>query len=205
MRKFNASWLVWFYIPNLLGYFRIFLLMAVVYCFFSRPVQVFIFYFIFSIIDAVDGAIAKWLRQQSKLGAMLDFVVDRIGLAVIAVGLGIMYPSFWGVFLAVLLLDMGSHYSQLFLAMSCAEATHKLAGIRPRSLLAKYYDQQKRGFMLYCCFSHDMFLAMCYWYLFYPKAIVITLGILLLPGFLLKTWIHVLQIINAASILSRAD
>ena len=199
IQKPAAQWPIWLYIPNLLGYLRIILLFIIAYNAFTHPIVTASLYFSFAMIDTIDGTIATWLQQRSKLGGMVDLVVDRVGIAVLSVVLAMLFPSLWGIFLVVIVLDMASHYCHMFVAMYRGSSTHKSAKIKPGSLLAKYYDQKKRGLMLYCCFSHDMFLAMFYWYYFYPKTIVIAFGVIFLPGFLLKTWIHIAQIINAVS------
>lgn len=194
----QQRWPVWLYVPNLIGYLRVVLLFFVMYYALSSPLLAFLFYFISGVSDALDGLAAKWLNQRSKLGGMLDFVTDRMALAVLTVILALLYHSLWGIFVIILMLDMASHYSHMFLAMHRGSETHKTVGIKPGSLLDKYYDNSKRAFMFYCCLAHDMFLGVCYLYYFYPSMITILMGVIFVPGFVLKTWIHILQIMNAA-------
>ncbi|XP_030633977.1 CDP-diacylglycerol--inositol 3-phosphatidyltransferase [Chanos chanos] len=66
------------YIPNIIGYIRILLVLSAWSAFNSPEIFVPV-YFISVILDGVDGWIARQLKQTSRFGAWLDVVVDNFG------------------------------------------------------------------------------------------------------------------------------
>lgn len=62
------------------------------------------------LFDMLDGSLARFKNQSTKFGAVLDSTLDRIGEAVVFVGLTVFYlqnPSLWGI-IAVGLALVGS-------------------------------------------------------------------------------------------------
>ena len=66
-----------FYVPNLIGYFRLVLVLISV-CFYSNPVWFLSFYCLSALLDGFDGYFARKLNQCSVFGAWFDVVVDNI-------------------------------------------------------------------------------------------------------------------------------
>uniref|UniRef100_A0AAY4DKP2 CDP-diacylglycerol--inositol 3-phosphatidyltransferase n=1 Tax=Denticeps clupeoides TaxID=299321 RepID=A0AAY4DKP2_9TELE len=73
---------VLFYIPNVIGYVRILLLLAA-WIAFNTPEVFILAYVLFVILDGVDGWAARWFDQSSKFGAWLDVVIDNTGRAMV--------------------------------------------------------------------------------------------------------------------------
>ncbi|XP_072034352.1 uncharacterized protein [Amphiura filiformis] len=67
------------YIPNIIGYIRIILLIAAWFCYATNPVWFIILYLTNVILDGIDGAIARKLNQTSAFGAWFDVVIDCVG------------------------------------------------------------------------------------------------------------------------------
>ena len=66
-------------IPNLISLSRIFLIFPIILCIMINNIQLaFLFFLIASFTDFLDGYIARYLRQESVLGANLDLLADKI-------------------------------------------------------------------------------------------------------------------------------
>lgn len=71
------------YIPNIIGYFRI-LLLILSYTLQKTSFRLFFLtYFLSFALDALDGIAARALNQCSKFGALLDMLTDRMATLVI--------------------------------------------------------------------------------------------------------------------------
>jgi phosphatidylglycerophosphate synthase len=70
--------------------YTIFALVFAVFCFFSLVYQKFllalIFFFFSALLDLIDGAVARYLKKETKEGAYLDTVLDRYVEATILLG-----------------------------------------------------------------------------------------------------------------------
>ncbi|CAK8692084.1 uncharacterized protein LOC143462333 isoform X1 [Clavelina lepadiformis] len=87
MMKSTSGQNVFFFIPNIIGYFRLILLIAS-WIFIEQPTEFLSFYITSILLDAVDGWTARKLNQVSDFGAWLDVVVDVIGRGIIWCNLG---------------------------------------------------------------------------------------------------------------------
>ena len=66
-------------IPNLISLSRIFLIFPIIFCIMINNIHLaFLFFLIASFTDFLDGYIARYLRQESVLGANLDLLADKI-------------------------------------------------------------------------------------------------------------------------------
>ncbi len=66
-------------IPNLISLSRIFLIFPIIFCIMINNINLaFLFFLIASFTDFLDGYIARYLRQESVLGANLDLLADKI-------------------------------------------------------------------------------------------------------------------------------
>ncbi|CAF1031292.1 unnamed protein product [Rotaria sordida] len=99
------------YIPNLIDYFRICLLVLAWY-YFDKPIVFLTLYATQALLDAVDGWAARKFNQVSKFGSWLDVIIDNIGRGIIwtrVSSIGIFISSIeWITFLA--LNDHGSDW-----------------------------------------------------------------------------------------------
>ncbi|XP_020619779.1 CDP-diacylglycerol--inositol 3-phosphatidyltransferase 1-like [Orbicella faveolata] len=66
------------FVPNLIGYVRLVLLLAS-WIFFTNPVLFLSFYTSSILLDGLDGILARQLNQTSAFGAWLDVVIDNLG------------------------------------------------------------------------------------------------------------------------------
>ncbi|XP_005157664.1 uncharacterized protein si:ch1073-145m9.1 [Danio rerio] len=70
------------YVPNLIGYIRI-LLVLIAWILYRDPHCFVPLYVLSVILDGVDGWVARRLRQTSRFGAWLDVVIDNVGRGMI--------------------------------------------------------------------------------------------------------------------------
>ena len=107
---------VWLFVPNLIGYVRIVSgLAALVFATDAARWPWFVALYTFSYaLDAVDGVAARALKQTSRFGAVLDMVTDRCCTAALLAVLAHAYPAAAHVFLVLLVLDIGSHWAQMY-------------------------------------------------------------------------------------------
>ena len=168
----------------------------------THPILAAIAYFISAELDIVDGFVARKLKQQSKLGTLLDFAIDRMSLVIAMSILIVLYHSHWYYFCIVLFLDVGSHFIQLYSTIFTKHSHHKQLISNP---LLKLYYSEKRLFMGWCCTSHDTFLGMVYLLYFFDSMWIWVLMIICLPGFVVKTIVHVCQIIQGMQTAVQQD
>lgn len=79
----------WFTLPNLITVLRLVLVVPIVILLLSgdHPIAAVVLAVIFGATDWVDGLLARRLKQESRVGAILDPIADRLGVAVIGVTL----------------------------------------------------------------------------------------------------------------------
>lgn len=66
-------------LPNLLSLFRLGLIpLFILALLHGEPTQALILFVVAGLSDAVDGTLARWLHQQSRLGTFLDPVADKL-------------------------------------------------------------------------------------------------------------------------------
>lgn len=184
-----------FFIPNILDYARILFLISVVVIFPIHPWFGIGLYVINSVLDMLDGTLARLLNQQSKLGALLDFSIDRASITILLAGCVWAYPHLFSLFVAVMALDIASHFAICY-AGAYNNGSH-LKFISQGSMLLSLFSQ-KSWIRYLICTSHDTFFAIIITNFLIPSHYWLILWILLIPGMLLKTWIHLEQFYLAA-------
>ena len=109
-------------------------------------------------MDAIDGMAARKFNQSTNFGAVLDMVCDRASDAVILAFLGALYPQYAVIFYGDILLDLTSHWYQMYSALSSGEH-HKKSPSR-FTLLNIYYNNKTVLFTL--CAGNGLFMGICY-------------------------------------------
>src|SRR3989338_6805272 len=89
-----------FFIPNILDYIRIALLIIAIWLYVAN-----------SVLDMLDGTLARALNQQSQLGTLLDFSIDRASITILLASCVWAYPHLFSLFVAVVALDIASHFA----------------------------------------------------------------------------------------------
>lgn len=191
-----------FFIPNLLDYFRIFLLILTIAVFCVNHWLAICLYILNSSLDMLDGTLARLLKQQSKLGALLDFSIDRAAIAILLSTAIVMLPRLWGLFVTIMALDIMTHFAICY-ATAWNGGSH-LNFISEGSNLLKWFSQ--KSWVRYCiCTSHDTFFAVFIFNYLAPSQYWLILWALFAPGMLLKTWIHLEQFYLATKFAAWLD
>ena len=112
------SIMVWFFVPNLIGYVRVILLFPVLLNP-ENPWLLLICYSFSQLLDMIDGYAARALNQTSIFGTVLDMVTDRISNAILLAINGALYPSLRWIFYGDIMLDICSHWYQMYSTMKC--------------------------------------------------------------------------------------
>lgn len=114
------------------------------------------FYILGQGMDAVDGVAARHFKQTSRFGVVLDMLSDRMGQAALLVVLSHLYPSAWGFFTFLLVLDMVSHWCQMYSRLSQNKASHKGG----KSALLNFYYSFPALFIF--CSGNEFFFTSLY-------------------------------------------
>jgi CDP-diacylglycerol--inositol 3-phosphatidyltransferase len=187
-------------------------------------------YFLSFVCDELDGRFARMFGQTSTFGAVLDMVTDRVATSCLVAVLCTLYPSWLLPLLSLLMLDIFSHWFQMYSTLAAGAESHK--DVRSRSLVVRFYYSQ-RLFMGFCCVSVEV-LYLCMYCLGFeqfrtwgvmplPVAVrglpalaglpllpdgapaVAVLAAAVLPGFAVKQFVNIVQLRTAAGQLVALD
>lgn len=111
--------MVFLYIPQLIGYARVALLLAAMVYSLHSPILTIICYGLSQTMDLFDGMAARAFDQSTKFGAVLDMVCDRVSDAVMLAILAALYPQYCWFFYFDIMLDIGSHWYQMYATLAC--------------------------------------------------------------------------------------
>jgi cardiolipin synthase len=157
--------------PNLLTISRIFLVPVLVFAVIERRFELgFALFAVAACTDAMDGLLARWLSQRSRLGQYLDPVADKLMLSslfLVLTRMGILEPR-------VAILVFGRDIGMLLTAGILYETIH-LRDFRP-SLLGKANS-----------FSQALAIGVVLLSLFYPQPWVLTARIAMIDATIFLT------------------
>lgn len=183
-------------VPNIIGYVRIILLIAS-WILYSHPIMSCVIYLSSCLLDAVDGSIARLLKQESTFGQVLDMVIDRSSTASLLVRLGFMYPAYIIPVQVLISLDFSSHYMIMF-ASTINKISHKT---RHSGLLSFYYDSNVILFLV-CAFC-ELFYVSCFLGFYFNEFKL--LGYVCFPVFVFKQVLNLVQLVDASNALVQVD
>lgn len=147
------------FIPNLIGYCRVALTVLAIYSAFACYRTFVVAYSVGAILDLFDGMAARHFNQESKFGALLDMVTDRVSTNLLYLVLAVMYPGQYFLFAMLAGLDYASHWTQMY-AAALTGSHHKVLNSDRNWLLRMYYS--KKPFLFLCCVCQETFLIAIY-------------------------------------------
>lgn len=153
---------VWLYAPNVIGYVRVAAGLAAFAAArdAGRWAEFFALYTASYALDAVDGVAARALGQTSRLGAVLDMVTDRFCTAGLLAALAALYPRAHAAFTYLLVLDVVSHWAQMYSSLVAGAGSHKAVAAGEPALLRFYYSAPYALFWV--CALSEGFLVMLF-------------------------------------------
>ena len=204
---------IFLYFANILDYFRLLFAVIAFYNAKTSPNLFIICYFASFALDLFDGMAARYFDQQSKLGATLDMVIDRISTAGLLMVLSVFYSNQSHYFIFLMMLDVGSHWLQTHSGfMEVPEDGEKLRdnhkNLEEKFWLLNFYYKNKYG-LLTICLGAELFLLFLYYahfneYLFNNlifKRSLWVLGAI----YSIKQVISVIQVFSASQRIARLD
>lgn len=193
---------VFFFIPNLIGYFRVLTAILSFLTMKNHPIRTMILYGISGFLDAFDGYAARKFDQGTRFGAVLDMVTDRCATSSLICYLSIIYPQFCVIWQLLVSLDLSSHYMHMYAMLTLGSASHKNVGNKSK-LLNLYYTNRKVLFIV--CLVNELFYVACYLHynnFFWLGTVLVWVSA---PIWIFKQVANVVQLKNAAWILAEKD
>lgn len=194
---------VMLYIPNLIGYFRVFTAIMSFWCMKNHPYYTLVLYGISGFLDAFDGYAARKYNQGTRYGAVLDMVTDRCATSSLICYLCVIYPQYCFIWQLLVSLDLASHYMHMYAMMSSGSASHKNVDLKQSKILALYYTN--RTVLFFVCLANELFYVALYLHsfgFFWLGTIMVWLSA---PIWLFKQFANVIQLKGAALILATLD
>ncbi|TNJ28971.1 CDP-diacylglycerol-inositol 3-phosphatidyltransferase [Giardia muris] len=202
---FRVRSTVW-YVPNVIDYCRIGMLLVAIFQESTRPLLTIILIACASLMDGVDGKIARALHQESTLGATLDMSIDRCTGGIICMLLTSVLPKYSQWFITIMMVDIFSHWLRYSHYMRAC-VSHKTVDAATTRLLSFYYTT--RWFLALLCVCYETALLSLLAYMTIPNRVVVDLaivaGLLSSPFAGLKMIINVLQAVDAIHRLGVAE
>ena len=194
---------IYVYLPNLIGYCRIILTVYSFLIAFEKPVLFLILYLTGFILDAIDGMVARYFDLCSKFGSVLDMVTDRtstMGLVMVLCHMET-NPSYVFIFILANVLDMFSHWFQMYANLLYGKKTHKETS---NYFLKIYYTN--KFFSAIICLGQELFYIGVY--ITYSKLIesnFYIFSICMFPLYLIKQFLNIVQLIDASDKITNID
>jgi len=151
---------VFLFVPNLIGYSRIFLALVSFYFMPFDHVTATWCYLLSGLLDAFDGHAARMLGQSSKFGAMLDQLTDRCATMCLLVTLAFFYPSWMLLFQLSMTIDIACHWLHLHSTLMSGGDSHKKIDLAENPILYHYYNNKVILFSM--CAGNELFYSMLY-------------------------------------------
>ncbi|GAB7348799.1 hypothetical protein MBLNU459_g7519t1 [Dothideomycetes sp. NU459] len=153
---------IFLFVPNLIGYARVFLAIISLYFMPLHPRRCSFLYSISCLLDALDGYAARRFQQSTKFGAVLDMVTDRCTTTCLLVFLATAKPRWSMVFQLLISLDFTSHYMHMYatLAMGGSGQSHKSIDEKRNKIMHLYYSN--RNVLFVCCALNELFFIALY-------------------------------------------
>ncbi|KAI8912591.1 hypothetical protein EDD86DRAFT_231908 [Gorgonomyces haynaldii] len=200
MDRFTKTDNVLLFVPNIIGYIRVvLLLLSLLFLNVYPPWPTVFMYGISGLLDALDGHAARMFNQ----GTLTETSNQICATACLMLYLTLLYPHFAFVFQVLIALDFSSHYMQMVSTLSTGLQSHKSMRTDTNWLLQLYYTNRLVLFSV--CLGNELFFVFLY-VLYYAPSTLIYLGFALsVPVFVFKQVCNVIQLTDASMVLVSVD
>ncbi|CAH1118428.1 unnamed protein product [Phaedon cochleariae] len=200
---------IFIFVPNIIGYGRIFLAIISFYFMPTNYVVACSCYVTSALLDAFDGHAARYFNQSTKFGAMLDQLTDRCGTMGLVAVLAHFYPKYMFLFIMSMCIDIACHWIFLHTSILQGKTSHKFVDMSENPIMSVYYSNKTVLFIM--CAGNEAFYASLYLLHFVEGPMIAGLGLfkiilfLSAPICLVKTGISLLHLIVASKNLAIID
>ena len=158
---------IFLYVPNLMDYLRLFLsICSLRYCYNERKYMCIMFFLPATLLDALDGFVARKLNQTSHAGGTLDMVTDRVSMSFVYLMLSKLYPQYESVLMMFFVIDYASHYLIFVTSGLLKKKSHKEVDESTHFLVRLYYTYFV--FFAIVAAGNDAAICLSYIYGIYP-------------------------------------
>mmetsp|Transcript_45420 Transcript_45420/g.50924 ORF Transcript_45420/g.50924 Transcript_45420/m.50924 type:complete len:219 (+) Transcript_45420:130-786(+) len=201
------------YVPNLIGYSRVLCTFGSLSLMVAKKeywILAIILYLASFVGDLFDGLVARRLGQTSTYGGLLDMVTDRCSTLGLLFVLAIDYEEVYLrlIYLSLCLLDISSHWCQMYSTCSLGKHHKSADGNEGRSFLVRWFYRYY-FFFGYLCVGAEFTYVLAYVlqfttdYWIHPiLKIVLWFAI---PGCFLKQLVNTMQLISACYAVAAYD
>ena len=200
------------FVPNLIGYSRVlFTLTSFVLMlhFDEQWVIAILFYFLSFAGDLFDGIAARKLNQTSTFGGLLDMITDRCSTLGLLYVLGVLQESFRLVYLLLIVLDISSHWCQMYSSIGSGHHKSKESNTG-RNFIVRWYYQYYAFFGYLCVGAEFTYIFSYVLHYLSPESTILfpaftLLFRLMLPGCIMKQIVNVFQLSSACYLVAAQD
>lgn len=151
---------IFLFVPNLIDYGRVVFAFAAFYFMQTNYKLAAFLYLLSGFLDAFDGHAARMLNQGSKLGAMLDQLIDRFTTMCLMAALCYFYPKYMLFFQFSMTVDIVSHWFHLQSSLMKGSGSHKVLDLSANPILRHYYHNKIILFLM--CAGNELFYCLLY-------------------------------------------
>jgi len=201
------------YVPNLIGYSRVVCTagsLSLMVAAREYWILAIILYLASFVGDLFDGLVARRLGQTSTYGGLLDMVTDRCSTLGLLFVLAIDYEEVYLrlAFLSLCLLDISSHWCQMYSTCSLGKHHKSVDGNEGRSFLVRWFYRYYFFFGYLCVgaeFTYVLAYAMQFTTNYWIHPILKMALWLVIPGCFLKQLVNTMQLTSACYAVAAYD
>ncbi|KAI5190911.1 CDP-diacylglycerol--inositol 3-phosphatidyltransferase [Nematocida sp. AWRm77] len=175
------------FVPNMVGYIRLALLLVSVF----METRLFVYFYGASyILDALDGYLARAFSQESTFGYVLDMALDRASSSVLFLRVAVENPIFLPYMSLLVILDLLSHFVSMsygYVAKKSHKSYNKNTKNNIEKVLSIYYN--RTVLFLVCLMTEVFALNLLYTKSFWAHCIST-------PFFVFKQATNIMQLYN---------